>query len=102
MKEEIAQLEYVNAQEDAKALYENNICVIQRRKDTEIGDALTKYEKAVASANTRFEDTKLIYESQYEKSLSKCEREHQTKLHMLRLKKKAIEDKLAVMQNQLA
>lgn len=102
MKEDIAQLEYVNAQEDAKALYVSNIDTIQMRKDMELKDALVKYEKEVAKANSKFEQTKQTYDNQQAKSLAKCKRDYDTKIHMIGLKKKSIEDKLAVMQNQLA
>ena len=102
-REGIAELEYINKEEDAKELYQTNITVIEKRKEKELDEAKAAYQKAIAkaeealqeakqSAESKYEKTKGTYESQTQQSLSKIKREYDAKKQMFGLQKQSIED----------
>ena len=91
-KEGIAELEFINREEDAKELYQSNISTVQIRRDRELREAKKEYDSALAAAEQKYDNAMEAYEKQMNLSLAKANREHNAKKQMFGLQKQTIED----------
>jgi hypothetical protein len=90
--DERIELDFIDAEDKTKTLYDNNMFIIEKRKEKQLAQAKEDYQKAIAKAEEMYQSTKETYDRQNEQSLARHKKEYDTKKRTVDARKQRIED----------